>query len=74
VTHQIYASVNLVEPTVAKAHLDLLGSDAGVEQLPPGDHSMLLRRQSRDEHVDSASEGFGVHMNPNPALGTGAPF
>lgn len=41
--HRIDAAVDPVQPSPCQAVLNGLGANAELEQLPPRDHSMLLR-------------------------------
>jgi len=48
--------MDLMEAAAAQANPDLLGRDAGGEELRPGHHAMLIGRESRDEAICPSSE------------------
>src|SRR5206468_2345977 len=68
VADEVDAAVHLVEALVAEAKLDLGGRDAGSQELPPRDDSVLARRIVRNQRIDSSTERLGTHIAPNPTL------
>jgi peptidyl-tRNA hydrolase len=47
----IDAAMQCQEPTDAQAGVDHMDGEAGCQQLPPGDDTMLARGQGRDDTV-----------------------
>jgi hypothetical protein len=64
VADRVDAAVQRVEVAAAEQALELIGRDAGVEELGAGDNSMLASGEIGDRGGQWAR--FGAHATPNP--------